>query len=899
MFLSFLYRCRAALRNVARRAHHDDAMREEMAEHLARATERHVARGLSPSDARDAARREFGNVAVLQEEGRDARGARWIESLIADLRFAVRQLRRRPLASATIVGVLMLGIGVHAAIFTMIEASTLRPAPGVEPRASLVRILAKELPPEGGAWMPRLMSYPEFMDVAQRSDLFSRTAAWSSDNVTIELGDEGSPTSARAEFITGDYFTTLGVRVAVGTTLPLPDRADGSDGEMAAVISDAMWQDFFGGAADVIGKTLRVNDARVKIVGVGPRRFIGATPSGQEHTMWMPLASRATVLRTSRTSLLSRDSTLVSGIALLAPDISASRASAAVGVIADRAIARMAPAPDHTTRTTDIVALRASNELPGNPDLMLNMLILVTSGLLVLLVACTNVSALVVGAGMARRHEIAIRLSLGASRARLVRQLVTESCVLAVLGGAAGLMLYAAIVHLLERQLPEIEIAPDLATVGFTLLFAIGTGILFGLSPALHATRSGVGEALKTGKSLGAAGGGGKLQSFFVVAQIAVTQPLLVGLAVMLAMVVQMSNKPAADPAMAKVLRLRFYLNDEPPARHARLRAAIRELEQLPGVVRTVRDAAGHQDLAFDVAPESRANLLRQEPANVSIEGVDPGYFGVLDVKILRGRDVELADSAARDMPVVIGSDYARELWGTADPIGRRFQQITHGEALPREAVVVGVFDAARGTTRGEARRVYTVDPADWRDFAFLVQTSAPAADLVPQIRSHLRERLPDIAIPYMQTLAQKMADDRRNVLAAGTVAGAAGALVLLLASIGLYGVIALAVTQRRREIGVRVALGAKPWKVVALLFANGLRLAAIGLAIGLPLSILTLRFVGGQMSAAFDAQALGISPPAIGVLIALAVLGVASFATWLPARRAARVDPMIALRSE
>ena len=897
--LTLPHRAAAKLRALFRRGTLEREMQDEMAQHLARAVERLKARGLSDDAARTAARREFGNVAVLQEEARDARGAVWLDALRGDIRFALRQIARRPLASATIIAVLALGIGVHAALFTMGESVTLRPAPGVEPQPSLVRIRGKEQPPERGGWMPRLMSYGEFLDVSDQRDLFERIAAWSTDNVTIDLGDPAAATSAETHFVTGDYFGVLGVRIAQGTTLPIPVRADGTDGEMAAVIGDALWHDLFGGAPDVVGKTIRVNDTRVQIVGIAPRRFNGATPSGLDHTLWMPLAARATILHSTRESMLNRDSTMLSAIARLAPGVSRERADAAVRIIAQRAIARMSPAADQTVRTTDVVPLRANTELPLNPDALLNILILSTGGLLVLLVACTNVSALVVGAGMSRRHEIAIRLSLGASRMRLVRQLVTESCVLALVGGGAGLALLATIVRLMERQLPDIEIAPNLSTVGFTLLFAIGTGILFGLSPALHATRIGVGEALKGGKAVGASTAGSRLQSFFVVAQIAVTQPLLVGVAVMLAMVVQASDKPVADPVTRQILRLRFYLQDESPERHARLRAAMRELQQLSGVTTSVRDAAGQQDLSFAVSAESRSDLLREDPASVKIEGVDPGYFGLLDVKLLRGRDVELADTAIRDMPVVIGSDYARELWGTADPIGRRFQQVTHGKALPREAVVVGVFDAARGMTRGEARRVYTVDPADWRDYAFLVRTTAPASELAPRIRAHLRARLPDLAVPFMQTLEEKMAEDKRNALTAGSGAGAAGALVLLLASIGLYGVIGIAVAQRRREIGVRIALGAKPTSVVGLLFSKGLRLALIGLAIGLPLSIVTLSFVGGELGTAFDSGTLGVSPPVIGLLIALTVLAVASIATWLPARRAAKVDPMIALRAE
>ncbi|HEY6826264.1 MAG TPA: ABC transporter permease [Gemmatimonadaceae bacterium] len=897
--LSFWYRYRAVMRSLARRRSLDREMREEMELHLARAADRHAARGLSPAAARDAARREFGNVAVLQEQGRDARAARWIESVLADLRFALRQIARRPLASATIVGVLALGIGVHAGIISFYQAVRLRPPAGVHPDPALVRLRGKERPPESERWLPREFSYPEYLELAARTDLFSATSAWTTNVVALDFGDPERATSAQMHFVTDKYFVTAGVRMAVGRALTMPARAEGDDGEMVAVISDAMWRALFGATRDVVGRTLKVNDALVRIVGVAPPRFNGLTVSGSERTMWMPLASRATVLRTTRRALVDRDSALLSAAALVAPGVSIERATVAAQLVSEQAVRRMTRDLDRRIRTTDVVPLRGITELPEDPQAVLVPIAFGILGVLVLLVACTNVSALVVGAGIARSQEIAVRLSLGAARARLIRQLLTESCVLAVAGGVAGLALYRAFAFIAANSVVGIEIAPDLATAALTLVIALATGILFGLSPALHATKAGLAEVLKTGGSAGGASARTRLQSSFVVAQIAVTQPLLIGVAVMLALIVRQNERGVEQSVTSRVVEIGFDVRKIAPETRARLHAAMRDLETLPGIERVVSDANGRELLDFTVQADSRAGLLRETPIQIHLEEASAGYFTLLGVPIVRGRDLVAADTTARDRAVLLSTDVAHELWGNADPIGRRFAQSDHGKPLERAAVVVGVYDASRGTTRGPGRRVFAIDNSGWRDFSYLARTVGPARPLIRPMRERLRKTLPDLPVESMETLQDAFAEEERTMMQVGAGIGTAGALVLLLASIGLYGVIALAVAQRRREIGIRIALGAKPVEVVALLFRQGLRLSAVGLVIGLPFSVLGLFAIGRVMVITGDNGALPVNPVAIGGMIALVVVTVAAIATWLPARRAAVVDPMIALRTE
>jgi predicted permease len=896
--LAYRHRVAAKLRALFHRGTLEREMQAEMAEHVERAVHRLKARGLTEEDARIEARREFGNVGVLQEEARDARGGVWLDSVRGDLRFALRQIVRRPLSSATIVCVLGLGIGMHAGMFTLLESRTLRAAPGVRIDDALVRLRGKEQGADRGRWYPRGFSYPEYRDIAARRDLFAATTAWVSEPVTIDFGDPRSATSAETHFVTDDYFAVAGVRIPLGTTLPLAARADDGDVEMAAIVSDGLWRDLLGEQATAIGRTIRVNETIVRIVGVAPPRFNGLTPSGEAHTLWMPLASRATVTHGSRQALIDRDSTLLSAAALIAPGVTMDRASAAVRVISDRAVAQMTPTKDGDIRTADVVALRSSTELPEDNDAVFAMVVFGTVGILVLLVVCTNVSAIVLGTGVARSQEIAIRLSLGASRRRLVRQLLTESCVLALAGGLAGLVALAVATRFIAQAMPDLDLSPDVRTVAFTMVIAIGAGILCGLSPALHATKRGVADVLKGGSATGS-GARRRLQSSFVGAQIATTQPLLVGIGVLLALTVHRDDRPISQNAMSHVVRARMDLRSVSPNDRVRVNAVLAQVAKTPDVRQVIAEPAGIDHLNFAPISETRGDSSSAASIQVGLEGADSGYFALLDIPIVRGRDVLAGDTALRDLAVVIGSDVAHEIWGNADPIGRRFRQIQAGVAVERAAVVVGVYDGSKGTTRGTGRRVFTAGSGNRNGLSYLIRTNGPALAAIPELRERLRAALPQLPPPRLETLEDIVTGERDEIMRLTKAVAAGGALVLVLASIGLYGVIGLAVAQRQREIGVRIALGAKPGAVVRVLFAQGIRLAGIGLLIGLPLSVTALALIEQFGTGDGDLKSAGVNPAIIGGAIATIVFIVASVATWLPARRAAAVDPMIALRSE
>lgn len=891
------FRIRATLRALFQRGTVEAEMHDELRLHLERATERLRARGLSEQEARESARREFGNVAVIQEQGRAARGVRWIESVIADLRFALRHFARKPLASITIVTVLAIGIGVHSALFAMLQAVTTRSAPGVERRADLVRIRGKLRMYRGDRWDGRGLSYPEFVELAGHRELFSTVTAWTADNVTLDVGTADDTKSARAQFVTGPYFETLGIRPALGTLLPSSRNAENEGGEIVAVIGHTLWNELFRGAPDVVGRVVRINDVSVRIVGVAAQQFNGAVPTTGTRTVWMLLSARAALLHGSSQALISRDTALLSATARLAPDVSIERANAVVRVVAARAAAQMKPLEHGGIRDADVVPLAGDTELPETNDGLSFVLILGIGAALILLVACTNVSALVVGAGVARRQEITVRLSLGASRARIVRQLVTESCLLALCGGVLGFAIFWSITQVMISYYPELNLAPDIRTAAFTLVFALGTGILFGLSPALHATRRDLADVLK-GSGSGATGRS-RLQSIFVVLQIVVTQPLLVGLCLLFALAIGDGGKGMNDDLSNHLLRVRMGLDRPTVNIDEKVRMAMRELTSVSGVTGVVSEPVGVALVDLAVANDSSLEpLASSAPVSIHLESARPGYFGLLDVPIVRGRDLALADTSARDLAVVIGHDLARTLWLGADPIGKRMTQTSRGRLQERRLVVVGVFDATHPTTRGGSERVYAIDNLR-RASTYLVRTTAPAAALTKPIRAQLRSAIPEIPVERTETIADAAAENRQAVNKVAEGAAAAALTALLLASLGLYGVVGLAVAQRKREIGIRMALGARAGEVVGLLFRVGLRLAMVGLVLGLPLSVIVLTYLARQIGISTEVGSIATSGPVIGLIVGATVLLVATVATWIPARKAATVEPMIALRTE
>ena len=893
--------------------------------------------GLTQAEARERAAAEFGNVArvraqmteIGERRVRTARRGRRMEDLVADVRYAMRHFRRTPLSTLTMIVVLSLGIGTSVVLFTVLNSLATLPAPGIERDASLVRIRGTMRLQNMDGVLGRRLSWPEVQEYAGRTDLFSDVAAYAYATAVVSTGGEAATSlAAHVVYATPNYFSILGVRPVLGSEpAPEPDVMQLTSAP-GAVISHALWQQHFGSAPDVIGRTLRINDTPVEVVGVAPPRFIGTDGSGSL-AVWVPLAAYPLLERRSRAAFLSYDSMFLQAAARTAPGVDAAATTPVVAGIAQRAFrpgqsgaTTLLPNSDVTNAqgeagSADVVPMRAMNNRVGDRAFLSTSAAAGAFALLVLLITCTNVSALMVGLAAARRREIGVRLSLGAPRRRLIRQLLTESVLLALVAAAVGLGVTAMGIRLIRATLVNVQLVIDWRVTLATCAVAIITGILFGLSPALHATRAGVGAVLK-GASQSVVGTRSRLQRALVVAQVTLTQPLLVGLGVVIVTMITDLGAPtrtAVTERIAEVELVAWAGTATPAEGSARLDALVERVAAMPGVTAAFPMQMGTITMPLTVHPDDRVTGIEYGAAmDMRMVAAPAGWFDAFEIPFVRGRDFDDAERAqAAGAPastaalereilgfgtVIIGSDLARRLWGSADPLGRRLVFPESGRstrtAPPAPLVVVGVVDAAAaGPSEVEGNAIRAFVPYSPMNSGVVARTAGPAAPMLDELRRVVTAAAPQMPVWRVQTMAQREAEFRRDVVQMSSAVAGGGLLALLLSAIGLYAVVSFAVGQRTREIGIRTALGARRGQVVRMFFLKGLALSALGLALGLPLSMMATRLIVRTLDWPVA------SPPLIGVAIAVVVLVVASVAAWIPARRASTIDPLAALRTE
>lgn len=834
---------------------------------------------------------------------RDAPATRWIRALLGDARFALRYFARHKGTTAIVVAVLALGTGANSLIFSTFQAHFLRPAPAVPTYRDQARIWAQERPTRGARWRERGFSGPELAALAARREIFRDVAGWTEDEVVLDTRDSTGARAMNVQFVTPNYFRAIGVTLAAGQGFRRSaDGAADDTPDMAAIMSYAFAEQLYGNAAAAIGRRLLVNETPVHVVGVAPPRFQGALRNMNDAVLWLPVSARADIARLSPRWLA--DDAALSLFAHLAPGASRDRATALARQVVAHALPDSA-ARVGMARTADVLAMSAPPPGEAGNELLIGITMIMTVGALILLVGWMNVSSIMVAAAVGRRHEIAVRLSLGASRPRLLRQLVTESTLLALAGSTIGVTLaYWLLVYQQHTEVDGVNLMPDLGTFAFVLGMAMTTGILFGLSPALHAIGGGVATALRDART--GSHHRSRLQRGFVVAQIALSQPLLVLLGTILSLVVAQYH-PTAPTLSSHVVAVHARPLDALGGR-ATVDSLVSHIAARPEVLGAVPDAAAFAVRGL-VAPDRHAPNARADsaPTIVHVEGTAPGWFALMDIPLLLGRDVTLADTAGAERAVVIGSDLARALWGNANPIGRRLASPALA-GLEQDSIamtVVGVYDATASaptmTWNGAAAsgtptpRIYTAHGKQWQHDRVLVRTRGPAAAFVPALQRFVRAQAPTLPVTSMLTLAQEDERAYQDTLQMASLAGAGGALALLLASLGLYGVVSLAVRQRTREIGIRIAVGARPMEVARTFLASGVRASLVALALGLPLSVAALK-VGMAQGLVIAPE---VNPYLIGIVIAPVLLAVASAATWVPARRAAHVDPARTLRVE
>ncbi len=811
-----------------------------------------------------------------------------MDGLLQDLRYALRALRRAPGFTLAAVVTLALGIGGTSTIFSVLNALLLRPLPVREP-ARLVELRARD---KGGTVSS--LSFAEVSDLRAASAPHASLAAYSMQQFTLNAGADPEPMTGA--LVTENYFEVLGVAPAAGRFFTGEEGRIGAG--PVAVLSWDLWQRRFGGDAGVVGRTIRLNGQAVPVVGVAPRGFHGTLSiAGLE--LFVPVTAYAQLVPgAARGRLENRGHRWLRVFGRLDPGVSMQTAAAALDARA-RAIGRANPRPQ-------LLLGVATERLHGLPRGMRQGLavvggLLLATALLVLLIASVNVAGMLLARATARRREVAIRLAMGAGRGRLVRQLLTESAVLWLLGGAAGVVLTTWLAGALPALVPPmphsvrlaLDVRPDARVVAFALLLSLATGMLFGLAPALQATRPDLVGALR--ETSGPGRRGSRLRDAFVVGQIAASVLLLVGAGLFLRTVRHSwTADPGFDPDGVVGAQLDPGLHGYTDARAAelyrRLEASLRATPGVTDVAMTTLLPLSGMEETMRVRPDGRA--AREEGTEVGFSAVTPGFFGTLRVPVLRGRTFAEADRAGTPAVAVVSREAARRLWPGQDPLGRRIS--TGGPAGPW-AEVVGVVDDLQAGRLGEAPSPFVYFPHAQSFSAganLLVRTSGDPGAALGAVRRELRALDPDLPLMGATELRTMIAVQTPQRLIA-TFLSAFGAVGLVLAAVGLYGVVAYLVARRTHEIGIRVALGAVRRDVVGLVLRQGVGLAAAGVAVGSLLAALAMQPLASFLP--------GVAPldPLTFAGVAILLSAVTLLACWVPAVRAARVDPIQALRTE
>jgi macrolide transport system ATP-binding/permease protein len=817
-----------------------------------------------------------------------------METLFQDIRYGVRTLRKSPAFTAVAVLSLGLGIGVNTAIFSLINAVILRPLPVISEADRLV-------------WFRAPLSYPDFEEYRDKSDVFSGIFA-SGGNTEFSLGGDGEPNLVRGEFVTASYFSTLGVKAAIGRTFqPEEDHTPGA--HPVAVVSHNLWQDRFDSDPALVGKTIGLNGLRFTVVGIAPKSFIG-TEVGINRDVWVPLMmfSRLNPLtgevrnaiQTDRLS--NRNIYWLNAIARLKPGVNREQAEAAMTTIAAQ-VAKSHPESEleERLRSVRLVPVAGGLDPRDREDaLPIAGLLLVVVGL-VLLIACANVASLLLSRATLRQKEVAVRQALGASRSRLIQQFLTESVLLSLLGGAVGLLLglwTTDVIQSLSSATPlaSVDMSLDYRVLGFTFLISIATGVVFGLAPALQASRPDLIPALKNDATMMGTYRRSRLRSAFVIAQVTLSVVLLIGSGLFIR---SLQNAQAIDVGfdyehgltMPLDLGLLRYDESKGQELYGRL---VEQVKALPGVEQasTVR----FLPLGFSYAQREifiEGSASASESIGVGFNIVGPDYFQTMGIPVLRGREFHAHDRAGSPAVVIINETLARRLWPGDDPIGRR---ISFNSSTGPYSEIVGVAKDGKYSTLGETPRtfIYQHSLQNYSSKMTLVaRTAATPIAMVDAVRSEVRSLEPNLPIADIRTLREHVSLSLLPARLAAGLLGVFGLLALVLATVGIYGVVSYSVTNRTREIGIRTALGAQSGDVLRLVLREGMVIVITGIALGLGLAFGATRLISSFLYGVSATDSITY----LGIPVLLA--GVALGACFVPAWRATKVDPMIALRYE
>ncbi|HEX8772906.1 MAG TPA: ABC transporter permease [Pyrinomonadaceae bacterium] len=877
------------LTGLFRQKNRERELADELESHLQMHIEDNLRAGLTPVEARRQALVKLGGVEPTKEMYRRQRGLPLIETLIKDLRYGMRRLTRSPGFTLVALLSLALGIGANTAIFSLVNTALLRPLPVERPAqlVSLTNATANRIFPT--------FSYPNYKDLRDRNDVFDGLLAYRF--APLSLSHDGINERTWGYVVTGNYFGVLGVKPALGRMIsPEDDISPGA--HPVTVLSYQCWQQRFGAQPGIVGKTLIANGRNFTVIGVAPQGFFG-TEIIAAPELWFPMAMQAQI-EVGNDWLAKRgvENLFIQG--RLKPGVSVGQAQTALSAIA---LQLEAEYPEINE------GKRVLLSPPGMMGGVMRGAVLGFTGLLmvvvafVLLLACTNLANLLLARATERRKEIAVRLALGASRLRIVWQLMAESMLLAIASGVLGLLLAYWLINLAVAFKPPVDVPLyfdlhiDYRVLIFTCLITLSTGVLFGLLPALQATKVDILPALKDEASAGDPPRSW-WKSGLIVLQVALSLVLLVGGGLMLralqrAQALDLGFNPQNAAEVSYDLRLQGY--DSARGREFQKRL-LERVRALPGV-----RSAGITDLApVDLhfgrdavfiegqQPERATNAPRAMASRIS-----PGYFQAMSTRLVRGRDFTEQDDSNSPPVAIINEAFARRFWPGQDPLGKRFRQ---GGAESPLMEVVGVVQDGKYAGLNESPQPYVCRPLS-QAYAgtntVIVRTDSDPQKLLPLIRNEVQQLDAHMPLASAKTLAERLAMPLLPARIAASLFASFGMLALALAAIGIYGIMSYSVSRRTHEIGVRVALGAQASDVLRLILGQGMTPVLIGVVLGISSALALTRLMKSLLFG------MSAADPLTYTGVAALLLSVALLAAYIPARRATRIDPMQALRNE
>jgi predicted permease len=934
-------------------------LEQDIREHIEAETQDNIARGMSPEEARYAALRKFGNVARVKEETRDVWSFVWLEQLWQDVRYGLRMLRRSPGFTAVAILTLALGIGANTAIFSLVDTALLRAMPVSEPEnLMLLRWTGHSEPKHlsyssygdcegGGKGAPTGCSFsqPLINDIRSQTNVFSSVAAFAGGDRLDLSGNGAAGTVDSPEYVSGDYFQTLGVQPFIGRLIAIAD--DAPMASPVAVLSYNYWRSNFGGSAAVVGKTILLNKVPFMIVGVAERKFDALTP-GNPVQVWLPLS----VLPQISVPWDNRDADFnnwwLVALGRLKPGTSRAQAQAAVSTLFSNEVTHSAKPSMKAEDNSAIILTPAQKGLTGDTtQISTPLYVLFLAVGVVLLIACANVAGLLLSRASARQKEIALRFTLGARRGRVVRQLLTESLLLSVTGGCLGILLAtwataAITAFVASNREGQTTLNPGIngRVLLFTAAVSILTGIVFGLAPALRGMRVDLTPALKEGVGSSAPPARRSARWFsptnvLVVAQVALTMIVLVAAGLL---VRTLQNLKSVDPGFDTQNILTFQVNPQLIGyKRAEIDSFYNELQSrlaaMPGVTSVSYSWMPLLGGGLWTTDFHMPNTPKDQLADADMLPVGSAFFGTMRIPLRLGREFSATDfvEAARvaevlatenelvaagvkgaasavaeqnkkaaeglpPTPAIVNSAFVRKYLSKTNPLGMRFGEHDAEDSDPISRSgweIVGVVGDARynNLRRGVEPTIYV--PSSGRSAAFTLRTGINPTSVVPQIRSVIGQMDKNLPIFEIHTETEQIDRQLFQERLIARLSSFFGLLALVLACIGLYGLLSYEVTRRTREIGIRMALGAKAGDVLRAVIAQGITLAAVGIAIGMGVALGVTRYLGSLL---YNVKA---GDPLTFAGVALLLVTVAGLACYIPALRAARVDPMVALRYE